>query len=34
MLLTPDGRNDTILGEILTPSAITRVLENVAQTAK
>ena len=34
MLLTPDGRNDTILGEILTPSAITRALENVPQTAK
>ena len=34
MLLTPDGRNDTILGEILTPSAVTRALENVAQTAK
>ena len=34
MLLTPDGRADTVFAEILTSSAIIEALENAAQTAK
>ena len=34
ILLTPDGRADTVFAEILTSSAIIEALENAAQTAK